>query len=132
MENMRRHAGIGLAIHFAGFALGFSGQGLIQMGIASIDSGLAVLEPAGDLLYGLGLVIVVASAARAGAQMKYIAAAGAAMGIGLFFKSAIHEVHVYSGLGFGLDHSAHVGIGAIIMTAATVALALYALRARRS
>lgn len=132
LGNVRRYAAIGLAMHFAGFALGFAGQGLIQMGIASIDSGIAVLEPAGDLLYGLGLVIVVAAAARAGAPMKYIAAAGVVMGFGLFFKSAIHEVHIASGLGFGLEHSAHVGIGAITMTVATVALAVYAMRARRS
>jgi hypothetical protein len=127
---IRRYAGIGLAVDLAGFALAFAGQGLFQMGLADIDSGIAVLSPAGDLLYGLGLVIVVASAAYAGAPIKYIVAAGTAMGIGLFFKSAIHEVHIYSGLGFGLDHSAHVGIGAIIMTVATAALAVQALRSR--
>lgn len=107
---------IGIAIHIAGFALGFAGQGSIQLRLTSIDSGIAILEPFGDLFYGLGLVIVVASAARSELSMKYLVIAGIVIGIGLFYKSAIHEIHIASGLGYGLPHQAHVGIGAITIT----------------
>ena len=121
------YAIIGTAIHLAGFALGFAGQGSIQLGLASIDSGIAVLEPFGDLLYGLGLVVVVASATRSGIPMKYLAIGGVVIGIGLFYKSAIHEIHIASGFGFGLLHQMHVGIGAIMITIVVAALAAVAI-----
>ena len=66
----------GLAIHLAGFALGFIGIGLVLGGVIGIESGIAVLVPFADLLYGLGLVVVVAVAARAGLPMKYLLVAG--------------------------------------------------------
>ena len=83
MNGAKSYSIIGIAIHLAGFALGFAGQGSIQLGLASIDSGIAVLEPFGDLLYGLGLVIVVAAAARSGLPMKYLVIAGVVIGTGL-------------------------------------------------
>lgn len=121
----------GIAIHLAGFALGFAGQGLVQLGRVGIDSGIAVLEPFGDLLYGLGLVIVVAAAARSGLPMKYLAGAGIVIGIGLFYKSAIHEIHIASGFGFGLEHPMHIGIGAIMITVAVVAIVVLAILRQR-
>jgi hypothetical protein len=47
----------------AGFALGFIGEGLVLQGVIRIESGIAVLVSFADLLYGLGLVLVVAIAA---------------------------------------------------------------------
>lgn len=124
----------GLAVHLAGFALGFIGEGLVLMGAIGLESGVTVLAPVGDLLYGLGLVIVVAVAARAAVPLRYFVAAGTAMGIGLFFKSAPHEIHISSGLGFGMEHTAHIGLGAILIAISVAALAvrvfLYA-RSRR-
>lgn len=90
-----------------------------------------MLEPFGDLLYGLGLVMVVAAAAQSGLPMKYLVIAGVVIGTGLFFKSAIHEIHIASGLGFGLPHQVHVGIGAITITVAVVAIAVLATLWRR-
>jgi hypothetical protein len=122
----------GLAIHLAGFALGFIGEGFILMGVIGLESGSAVLAPVGDLLYGLGLVIVVAVAARVGVPMKYLVVAGIVIGVGIFFKSAPHEIHVASGLGFGLEHPPHIGIGAIMITVSVAVLAVSALVYNRS
>ena len=113
---------IGLVIHLVGFTLGFIGEGLVLRGIIGIESGIAVLVPFADLLYGLGLVIVVAIAARAGVPLKYLVIAGAIIGTALFYKSAVHEIHVASSLGFGLPHPIHVGIGAILISISVGAL----------
>jgi hypothetical protein len=112
----------GLAMHLAGFILGFIGEGLVLQGVIRIESGIAVLVPFADLLYGLGLVIVVAIAARAGVSLKYLLIAGAVIGIGLFYKSAVHEIHIASGLGLGLLHPLHIGIGSILITISVTAL----------
>lgn len=122
MNPFKKYAILGLALNLVGFALGFAGQGLYQLGRVSLSSGFATLEPFGDLLFGLGLVIVIATSARSGVQMKYIIAAGVVIGIGLFYKSALHEIHIESGLGLGLLHSAHVGLGAILITISTATL----------
>ena len=100
-----------------GFALRFIGEGLVLQRVIRIESGIAVLVPFADLLYGLGLVIVVAIAARAGVPLKYLIIVGAVIGTGLFYKSAVHEIHIASSLGFGLLHPAHIGIGAILIPA---------------
>ncbi len=89
-----------------------------------------MLTPFADLLYGLGLVIIVAVAARAGVPMKYLIVAGAVIGVGLFYKSAPHEIHIASGIGFGLPHNGHTVIGTIVITISVVALAVLALRNR--
>lgn len=83
--------------------------------------------PLADLLYGLGLVIVVVIAARAGVTLKYLLVAGAVIGIGLFYKSAVHEIHIASSLGFGLPHPLHSGIGAILITISVAALVVLTL-----
>ena len=118
----------GLAIHLAGFALGFIAIGLVLGGAIDIESGVPVLAPFADLLYGLGLVIVVAIAARAGLPMKYLIMAGSIIGIGLFYKSAPHEIHIASGIGFGLVHPAHIVLGTILITISVVALVVLAIR----
>jgi hypothetical protein len=84
------------------------------------------------LLYGLGLVIVVAVAARAGLPMKYLLVAGAVIGIGLFYKSAPHEIHIASGTGFGLVHPAHIMLGTIMIAISVTALTVLAIRHIRS
>lgn len=127
-----KHGITGLAIHLAGFALGFIGIGLVLGGVIDIESGITVLVPFADLLYGLGLVIVVAVAARAGVPMKYLLVVGAVIGIGLFYKSAPHEIHIASGTGFGLIHPAHIMIGTILITMSVAALAVMAIRYNRS
>ena len=122
-----KHGITGLAIHLAGFALGFISIGLVLSGVIDMESGLAVLTPFADLLYGLGLVMVVAIAARAGVPLKYLVIVGAVIGTGLFYKSAVHEIHIASSLGFGLPHPAHIGIGAILITSSVAALVVLTL-----
>lgn len=122
----------GLAIHLAGFALGFIGIGLVLGGVIGIESGVPVLAPFADMLYGLGLVIVVAVAARAGIPMKYLLIAGAVIGIGLFYKSAPHEIHIASGTGFGLVHPAHIMLGMILIALSVAALAVLTIRYNKS
>jgi len=128
----RRYAAIGMGIHLAGFALGFAGEGLILLGAIGLNSGAATLEPIGDGLYGLGLVIVIAVAARAGVSLKSLIAAGSVIGVGIFYKSAVHEIHIASGIGFGFPHTAHIGLGAILITLAAAALVVLAIRRTRT
>jgi hypothetical protein len=118
----------GLAIHLAGFALGFIAIGLVLGGGIDIESGVPVLAPFADLLYGLGLVVVVAIAARSGLPMKYFIMAGSIIGIGLFYKSAPHEIHIASGTGFGLVHPAHIMLGTILIAISVIALVVLAIR----
>ena len=127
-----KHGIIGLAIHLAGFVLGFIGIGLVLGGVIDTESGISVIAPFADLLYGLGLVIVVAVAARAGLPMKYLLVAGAIIGIGLFYKSAPHEIHIASGIGFGLVHPAHIMLGMILIASSVAALAVLTLRYNKS
>jgi hypothetical protein len=127
-----KHGIIGLAIHLAGFVLGFIGIGLVLGGVIDTESGISVIAPFADLLYGLGLVIVVAVAARAGLPMKYLLIAGAIIGIGLFYKSAPHEIHIASGIGFGLVHPAHIMLGMILIASSVAALAVLTLRYNKS
>jgi hypothetical protein len=101
-------------------------------GAVDIESGVPVLAPFADLLYGLGLVVVVAIAARAGLPMKYLIIAGAIIGIGLFYKSAPHEIHIASGTGFGLIHPAHILLGTILITISVVALTILAIHYNKS
>lgn len=124
---VRRYGMAGLAIHLAGFALGFLSIGLVIGGVISIESGLSVVSPFADLMYGLGLVLVVAVAARAGVPMKYLLIAGAVIGVGIFYKSAPHEIHVASGIGFDMMHNAHIVLGTILITVSVAAVAAIAL-----
>jgi hypothetical protein len=110
-----KHGIIGLAIHLAGFVLGFIGIGLVLGGVIDIESGISVIVPFADLLYGLGLVIVVAVAARAGLPMKYL-------------LIAAHEIHIASGIGFGLVHPAHTMLGMILIALSLAALAVLTIR----
>jgi hypothetical protein len=118
----------GLAIHLAGFVLGFIAIGLVLGGAIDIGSGVPILAPFADLLYGLGLVVVVAIAARAGLPMKYLIIAGSIIGIGLFYKSAPHEIHIASGTGLGLVHPAHIILGTILITISVIALVVLVIR----
>jgi hypothetical protein len=131
MNSFKKYAILGLALNLVGFALGFAGQGLYQLGIVSLSSGIATLEPFGDLLFGLGVVMVVAASARSGVEMKYIILVGLVIGIGLFYKSALHEIHIASGFGLGLEHTAHVGLGAILITISTATLTALTFRSKR-
>lgn len=128
----RKYGITGVAIHLAGFVIGFLSIGLVFGGVINIESGVAMLTPFADLLYGLGLVIVIAAAARAGVPMKYLLIVGAVIGIGLFYKSAPHEIHIASGIGFGLIHNGHIVTGTILITIAVVAVAALAFVYNRS
>jgi hypothetical protein len=132
VSSVRRHEITGLAIHLVGFTIGFLSIGLILGGVIGMESGLAVLTPFADALFGLGLVIVVAVGARADLPMKYLVIAGAVIGVGLFYKSSPHEFHVASGIGFGLPHNGHIVIGTILITISVVAIAVMALVYNRS
>lgn len=124
--NVRRYGITGLAIHLAGFAFGFVSIGLVLGGVINIESGIAALTPFADLLYGLGLVVVVAAASKAGVPMKYLLISGAVIGVGLFYKSSPHEIHIASGMGFALPHNGHIVTGTILITLSLVALAVLA------
>jgi hypothetical protein len=124
----RKYGIAGLAAHLAGFALGTLSIALVLGGVIGIESGLATLTPFADALYGLGLVLVVAVAARAGVPMKYLLVVGAVIGVGLFYKSAPHEFHIASGIGLGLPHNGHTVIGTIVITISVVSLAVLAFR----
>lgn len=91
-----------------------------------------MLSPFADLMYGLGLVLVVAAAARSGMPMKYLLVAGAVIGVGLFYKSAPHEIHIASGIGFDLMHNAHFVMGAVMIAVSVVAIAVITLAYNRS
>jgi hypothetical protein len=130
--NVRKYGIAGIAIHLAGVALGAISIALVLSGNIGIESGLAVLTPFADALYGLGLVIVVAIAARAGVPMKYLLVVGAIIGVGLFYKSAPHEFHIASGIGFGLPHNGHIIVGIIVIAISVVALGVLALVYNRS
>lgn len=132
VSSVRRYEITGLAIHLVGFTIGFLSIGLILGGVIGMESGLAVLTPFADALFGLGLVIVVEVAARADLPMKYLVIAGAVIGVGLFYKSSPHEFHVASGIGFGLPHNGHIVIGTILITISVVAIAVMALVYNRS
>jgi hypothetical protein len=132
VSSVRRYEITGLAIHLVGFTIGFLSIGLILGGVIGMESGLAVLTPFADALFGLGLVIVVAVGARADLPMKYLVIAGAVIGVGLFYKSSPHEFHVASGIGFGLPHNGHIVIGTILITISVVAIAVMALVYNRS
>ncbi|MDQ5875407.1 MAG: hypothetical protein M3288_01050 [Thermoproteota archaeon] len=123
-----KHAIKGLVIHLTGFVLGFLGIGLVLGGVIDIESGITVLVPFADMLYGLGLIVVVAVASKIGLPMKYLVVAGAVIGIGLFYKSAPHEIHIASGTGFGLIHPAHIMLGMILIVISATALTVLAIR----
>jgi hypothetical protein len=129
---VRKYAIAGIAAHLAGVALGTLSIALVLSGRIGIESGLAVLTPFADLLFGLGLVMVVAVATRAGVPMKYLVIVGAVIGVGLFYKSAPHEFHIAAGIGFGLPHNGHTVIGNIMITISVVALGVLALVYNRS
>jgi len=118
----------GLVIHLTGFVLGFLGIGLVLGGVIDIESGITVLVPFADMLYGLGLIIVVAVASKIGLPMKYLVVAGAVIGIGLFYKSAPHEIHISSGTGFGLIHPAHIMLGMMLIVISATALTVLTIR----
>jgi hypothetical protein len=122
----------GLVIHLAGFALGFLGIGLVLGGVIDTESGITILVPFADMLYGLGLVIVVAAAAKIGLPMKYLVVAGAIIGTGFFYKSAPHEIHIASGTGFGLVHPAHIMLGMILIATSVAAVTVLAIRHYKS
>lgn len=124
--SVRKYGISGLAVHLAGFAIGFLSIGLVFGGVIDIESGIAALTPFADLLFGLGLVIVVAAAVRAGVPMKLLLVAGAVIGVGLFYKSSPHEIHIASGIGFGLVHNGHIVMGTIMITIAVVTVAVLA------
>lgn len=123
-----KHAIKGLIIHLAGFVLGFLGIGLVLGGVIDTESGITILVPFADMLYGLGLVIVVGAAAKIGLPMKYLVVAGAIIGTGFFYKSAPHEIHIASGTGFGLVHPAHIMLGMILIAASVAAVTVLAIR----
>ncbi|MDQ3883816.1 MAG: hypothetical protein M3239_00030 [Thermoproteota archaeon] len=131
-RQVRNYGITGLAIHLVGFVLGFIGIGLVLGGVIDIESGITSVVPLADLLYGLGLVLVIAVAARAGVPMKHMLIAGAVIGIGLFYKSAPHEIHIASGAGFGLVHPAHIMLGTILISISVAALTVLAIRYNRS
>ncbi|MEW6605480.1 MAG: hypothetical protein AB1351_12450 [Thermoproteota archaeon] len=123
-NQVHKYGIVGIAIHLAGFALGFISTGLVLQGVIGIETGTTVLTPFTDILYGVGLVIVVVAAAKAGVPMKYLVVTGAVIGMGFFYRGQPHEIHIASGLGFGIVHPAHIGLGHLLITISVAALAI--------
>lgn len=123
-NQVRKYGIAGIAIHLAGFALGFTSTGLVLQGVIGIEAGTTILTPFTDILYGLGLVVVAAAAAKAGVPMKYLVVAGAVIGLGFFYRGQPHEIHIASGFGFGIVHPAHIGLGHLLMTISVAVLAI--------
>lgn len=125
---MRRYGITGLAIHLVGSAIGLIVIGLAPGGALepglNIHSGSSVLIHFGDLLFVLGLVMVGAVAARVGVPPKYLLLAGPVIGLGFFYKFVHHDIHIASGIGFGLSHIDHIVIGTILTPISVVALAV--------
>ena len=42
--------------------------------------------------------------------------------VGLFYALAPHDLHVSTGLGFGLDHTMHMAFGVVLIVAGAVML----------
>jgi hypothetical protein len=116
---VRRYGITGLTIHLVGFAIGFISIGWLLSGVMEpglqIHSGLSLLTHFGELLYIIGFVMV-------GVPMKYLVIAGSVIGVGLFYKYLHHDIHIASGIGFGLSHIDHYAIGNILTTISVVAL----------
>lgn len=121
---VRKYGITGIAIHVGAFVIGFLSTGLVLQGVIGIDLGTTMITPYADLLYGLGLVIVVGAAAKAGVPMKYLAIAAAVIGIGLFYRGQEHAIHIASGIGLGIVHPAHIGLGHALITISVAALAV--------
>jgi hypothetical protein len=96
--------------------------GLALLSRISIESCIAPLTSLAEVFYDLGLVIVVAVAARVGVSMKYLLVAGAVTGVGLFYKFLHHDIHIASGIGFGLSHIDHIAIGVSMLSSITIAV----------
>ncbi len=77
----------------AGFVIGFLGIGLVFGGVIDIESGVAFLTPVADLLYSLGLVIVIGVAARAGVPIRYSLMAGGNWNRSLLQVSTTRDPH---------------------------------------
>jgi hypothetical protein len=121
-----RYVITGLTMHLVGFTIGFISIGWLLSGVMEpglqIHSGLSVLTHFGELMYLIGFVMVVVVAARVGVPMKYLVIAGSVIGVGLFYNYLHHDIHIASGIGFGLSHIDHYAIGNILTTISVVAL----------
>ncbi len=106
-------AGVGLFI--VGFLLG---------GIANSAEEYLPLASIGDTLTGLGFVLSIIGAARAGSSIRELLVIGTVFGIGTFYLAEPHPTHEQSGIGFGLEHLTHIFIGLALIALATAAGAI--------
>lgn len=133
---VRRYGIIGTVVHLVGFTIVFISIELVRGGVIepglNIHSGVSVLTHLADLLYVLGIAVVVAVAYKAGVTTRYLLISGAVIVVGLFYKFLHHDIHTASGIGFGLSHIDHIQIGNILTTISVLALAVLMFKNNRS
>jgi hypothetical protein len=112
----RRYALVGVGLFGLAWLLGGIGE----------TQGLFALVPFADISLSLGFVLALFGAMVAGAALREIVPVGVIAGIGHFYKGQDHMTHVMSGLGFGLEHTAHIFLGLVLIGVATAIAAFFA------
>ncbi len=119
LDESRRIASFGLLSYFVGLILQSVGNA----------AQIYPIVPFAIVLFALGYVLVVTEAVHAGASLRAMVVIGIIFGFGLFYVGEPHEVHVGSGLGFGLSHfPGHIVLGEVLITIATLVAASIAIR----
>jgi len=116
VANARRYALVGVGLFGLAWLLGGIGE----------TQGLFALVPFADISLSLGFVLALFGAVMAGTALREIVPVAVIAGIGHFYKGQDHMTHVMSGLGFGLEHTAHVILGLFLIGVATAIAAFFA------
>ncbi len=106
----RKSALVGIGLFLLGFVLG---------GVGNSAETFLWITPFGDTFTGLGFVLSLLGAARAGSSSGEMIIIGVIFGVGTFYLGEPHPTHIQSGFGFGLEHPVHVFIGLGLVAAAT-------------
>ncbi len=106
----RKSALAGIGLFLIGFGLG---------GVGNSAETLLWITPFGDTLTGLGFVLSLLGAARAGSSAMEMVIIGIIFGVGTFYLGEPHLTHIQSGFGFGLEHPVHIFTGLGLVAAAT-------------
>ena len=127
--NLRTYGIIGLVVQLVGSALAIIsivllGGSMPAMEGLDVNSPLSVLIHVADNPFLIGYGILVAVVVKTGVRVRYLVASAVLYAFGLFYKFAHHDVHVASGLGFGLSHLDHIQLGNILGAISTVTLAI--------
>ena len=110
--------------------------GLVGIGFFVLGLVLGTLEAYGVhsaaifawVFLNLGIFTALYGAIKAGNSWTSMAIVGIIYGVGLFYATAPHEVHVASGFGFGLSHDVHYAIGGVLFLLAIAMAAALSFR----